>query len=442
MATVERALDLIPDGASIVSAPGCGAPTTLLAGLQHRCAGRGWSLHTGLLLGELAFSEAVRAGELDYVTWHAYGKGAEILAAGHGDHVAIRASQVPGHLRRMRPGAAIVRVTPPDGAGNCSLGPSASYGMAALESASVRIAEVDPRLPRTTGNSSVPFELFDATVEAGLERAEYRSTAPSEVARRIASIVLELLPLRPTLQLGIGAVPEFIVSCLADADLGGVRFVGMATDAMVDIFDAAIDKRPATLPPVFSPELMGTDHLLTFADGNPHVGVYTSDVAHASHRLALLDRFVSVNSAVEIDLLGQVNVEHIGARRVSSIGGSLDFVEAAMHSEGGMRILALPSTSSRGEHSKIVPRLTVPVSAPSTAVDYVVTEYGSTRLRGLTDRARAEALIAIAHPAHRRDLASTLGGGTRQPVPPPAADAPALHSDRSQDRALANRVED
>jgi acyl-CoA hydrolase len=186
----------------------------------------------------------------------------------------------------------------------------------------------------------------------------------------------------------------------------------MGTDAMVDLFDRGLlaDGRPA----IESPDLMGTRKLMAFAHENPVVGVFPSSLAHSPRRLARHERLVSVNSAIEIDLSGQVNSEVVGGRQVSGIGGSLDFVEAATDSAGGMRIVALPSTTRDGSHSRIVARLDLnaAVTIPRAMVDIVVTEHGVARLAGKTIRQRAEALIEVAAPQHRQ----ALGEALRQPV--------------------------
>jgi acyl-CoA hydrolase len=142
---------------------------------------------------------------------------------------------------------------------------------------------------------------------------------------------------------------------------------------------------------------------MEFADGNPAVGVYESSTAHAPALLGRGDRLVSINSAIEVDALGQVNAEQVRGRQVAGVGGSLDFVEAATHSRGGLRIIALPATTADGRTPRIVARLGkgVPVSLPRSMVDIVVTEYGVARLAGLSVRERAEALAAIAAPQHR-----------------------------------------
>ena len=400
----DDAMALVPTGATIVTSGCCGAPNTLLAALSVACVDQGWTLESGLLLGDLAFAPAVRTGDLRYRSWHVLGESAVLFNDGLAEYVPLRASRVPTFLRERPPTVAIVRMTPPDRHGRSSLGPSAAYARAALEAANIRIAEIDPDLPWTLGDSTVDSTAFDALVEARLTGTHYERAAPHEVADRVIDHLLELIPTEPTLQIGLGAIPEHLVSRLARTGLGPFRFVGMATDAMADLVDE-LDHAPAgPYPAIFSPDLMGSRALMTFAHRNRLVGVHPSTVAHDPRTLARFPRLVSVVSAIEIDLLGQVNSESVRGRRVSGIGGSRDFVEAAINSTEGRRIVCLPSATPSGSASRIVNHLQGPVTIPSSGVDYVVTEHGVARLAGLSARARAEALIEIAHPAHRDAL--------------------------------------
>jgi 4-hydroxybutyrate CoA-transferase len=402
-------LSVLPVGSHLVSSPGMGAPGTVLAALGEVSAGKHWRLDSGLLLDDYPFLPAVIHGALTYRTWHVMPPVRDLVASGQVEYVPARASQLAGMLRHWRPDVAIVRVSPPDAGGYCSLGASVSYGRAALDVARHRIAEVDPAVPRTCGDSLVHVSTFDSLVESTMPVPEYRASRPSAVSTTIADRVLALLPHSPTLQIGIGGVPEALVRRLKDTDLGELRFVGMATDDMVDLFEAgrlrATDVVPA--PAVLSPDMMGGTRLLKFSDGNPAIGMYPSAVSHDPIALSRIPRFVSINTAIEIDLLGNVNSEVINGRQISGTGGSLDYVETATRSAGGLRIVAVPSTSSDGSISRIVPSLGS-VTIPRTMVDVIVTEYGSARLEGLSATERAEALVNIAHPGHRAALSAAL----------------------------------
>jgi len=403
--SARKALDRIPAGAQIVSAPGMGAPTTLLEHMGEASVGHNWTLSSGLLLGSYPFLPAVDAGELHYKTWHVMPPVRDRVASGEVGYVASRASQIAALLERWRVGTALVRVSPPDTAGYCSLGPSVSYGRTSLDSAAIRIAEVDPCVPRTRGDSLVHMSIFDSMVDTEQALPGYAGAAPDATSSAIVAHVLSLLPERPTLQVGIGSIPEALVRSLREADLGPVRFVGMATDDMVDLFEAGVVDRKVVngTPAILSPDMMCTAKLLEFSHENPAIGMYPSSVSHDAARLGEIERFVSINTAVEIDIFGNVNSEAIGGRQISGAGGSLDYVETATRSAGGFSVIAIPSTSRDGRLSKIVPAVQT-VTIPRTMVDYVVTEFGAARLSDLTLQERAEALASIAHPDHRDAL--------------------------------------
>jgi acyl-CoA hydrolase len=375
--------------------------------------GRDWILSSGLLLGDYPFLDLVRNGSLTYRTWHVMAPVRGLVAEGTVGFVPVRASRVAGLLAARGVDAALVRVTPPDRHGYCSLGPSAGYSLDILRLAGLRIGEVDEALPRTFGETAVHVSAFDALVQATEPTPRYVSAPADSVSQRIAERILGILPRDPTLQIGIGAIPESVVGSLGDADLGRVRFAGMATDEMAGLFEAGVID-PGNVgdgPPIVSPELMGGERLMAFADRNPAVSVHPSSTAHDASVLGRIERFASINTAIEVDLSGQVNSEMVKGRQVSGVGGSLDFVDAASRSPGGMRVIALPSTTPDGTHSRIVAAIGPggTVTIPRSMVDAVVTEHGVARLEGLTSRERIEALIGIAHPDHRQSLAAQAG---------------------------------
>lgn len=404
-----HALDRVPAGTHLVGAPGMGAPTTLLGALGERAAGRRWTLSSGLLLGDYPFLPAVEDGQLQYRTWHVMPRLRDLVASGVVGYVPARASHLPDLVSAWGVSAAMLRISRPDRTGYCSLGPSVSYGMAAARTAVILIGEVDPSLPRTCGDSRLHVSMFDSLVETETDTPTYISAAPNAVSSEVARRVLERLPRHPVLQIGIGAIPETLVRSLVDADVGRLRFVGMATDEMIDLFAAGVLDAEATgsEPAVLCPDMMGTAKLLAFSHDNPAIAMHPSTVSHDSARLGLLDRFTSVNTAVEVDLHGNVNSEVVKGRQISGPGGSLDYIDAATRSSGGLRIIALPSASADGSVSRIVPRLSH-VTVPRSMVDLVVTEHGVAELAGRTTRERTQALIDIAHPAHRDNLREAL----------------------------------
>lgn len=412
--TPSAAIGMVPDGVVIVSGPGCGTPTTLLRALGDAAeSARRWDLRSALLLGELGFVDAVAEGRLGYRTWHVVAATRGLVEDGHADFLPLRGSDLPGLLAAQPPDVVLVRVSPPDTAGEVSLGTSASYTRAAVDAGRIVIGEIDPGMPRTFGASRVPVSRFTALVETIDPTPEYRSAEPDATTWRIAEHVLGLVPQNPVLQLGIGGVPEALTACVTDAGLGHVRLLGLGTDGMVDLFEAGVLRAGDVVPEpaVSAVELMGTRRMLDFVHDNPAVGVYPVDVAGDPRRLMLRPRLVSVITALEVDLWGQVNLEQITGRQITGLGGAIDFHESARLSPGGVRIVALPSTA-RGA-SRIVPRLATgtPVTLGRHAVDHIVTEHGVASLGGLSLRERAEALIAVAAPEHRDALAEALVAG-------------------------------
>jgi acyl-CoA hydrolase len=408
--SVQDAMRGLPERPRIVAAPGCGTPETLLTGLAQAAGSlREPVLYSGLQLGAYPFLEAAAAGAVQYRTWHPYGPARAALGRGV-EYVPARASAVPGLLDLWETDVAFVRVSPPDRNGWCSLGPSASYVCHAVDRATRVIAEVDPRTPRTTGDSMLHVSQLDALVEADTPPCYFPAAKRDAVSDRVAQHVLALLPAAPTLQLGIGAVPEALAAFLGDTDLAGVRFAGMATDAMARLLESGfLDRgRVGGQPAISAAELMGTAALMEAAHDNPSIVLRDSRTGHQPLELGRLKRLVAVNSALEVDLYGQVNAEMLGARQVSGIGGSADFIEAGFDSDGGLSVIALPSATADGATSRIVTKLSADiVSLPRHTIDAVVTEHGVAWLRGRTERERAEALIAIAHPDHRPALASS-----------------------------------
>lgn len=408
----EEALSTLTRGARVVAGPGCGTPVTTLRALGRLAAERDLRPHlrSGLLL-DYPFLEALSAGRMRYDTWHVMGEVRGLVDQGLASYLPARASEVPAIVDAWAPDAALVRISPPDRHGYCSLGPSASYTLPAVMAAPLVIGEVDERLPRTLGNSTFHVSRLTALVESQDATPEYPGARLDPVSRRIADLVLALLPESPTLQLGIGAVPEALVAALAASPGSTFRFAGMGCDAMIPLFESGAIPAGAVLPApgVFAAELMGTSRLMEYADQHPGIGVFPSGSSHHAPGLGLRDAFVSINSALEVDLWGQVNAEVARGRQYAGVGGSADFFEAAHISAGGLRIIALPATTSAG-HSRIVRRLGTDgvVTIPRHTADIVVTEHGVARLAGATLAERAERLVAIADPNARDELADGL----------------------------------
>lgn len=405
MTPVHRALDGVRPGARIVASPYCATPETLLRELGARAQQvGGLTLSSGLLFGTHPYVDAAYSGDLRVRSWHVGGPARRLARDGLVDYLPCRAGDVAGTFGGGID-VALVRVGPPDPDGNCSLGPSLSYTRAAIDHAALVIAEVDETFPRTCGaQTSIPRSLIDVLVETDTATCTYATATPTDQSARIADLVLDLLPLGATLQVGIGAVSEAVAAALDPSDLRGMHLVGLATDAMA----ALLEPGPGSTG-ITAVELMGTERLFRAAHDNPGVQMASSARVHDPIWLATLPRLVSVCSALQVDLTGQVASEAVDDTLVAGIGGSVDFFDGAHLSESGLRVVALPSTTTRGA-SRIVHRLgaSTPVTLPRHSVDAVVTEHGVAWLRGRSLRERAEALIDIAAPDHRRLLGAAV----------------------------------
>ncbi|MDR3509582.1 MAG: acetyl-CoA hydrolase/transferase C-terminal domain-containing protein [Caulobacteraceae bacterium] len=294
------------------------------------------------------------------------------------------------------------QVCPPDADGQCSVGIAADFPTLAWKRAHRRVALINPAMPRPPRGPSLPLDSFDLVVDAGGALSQGQEGSPSEEAGRIADRIAGLIPDRAAIQSGIGGAPGAAIARLTQ-HRGLVIRSGMITDAYGALADAgALDPDGAHITGVaygtagFYEDLARRD-LARFAD---------THTTHGAASLAGVERFVSINSALEVDLFGQVNSEWRGERLISGVGGGPDFVRAAGRSAGGLSIIALPATAAGGKVSRIVPRLTCPTIAIGRAdIDTVVTEHGVASLKDLSVEARAQALIAIAEPARQTELA-------------------------------------
>ena len=407
---VEEAIGRLDPGMRVLLPPGCAEPTPLITEILRQADRlRPLTLMGGLHLGGHPFCAPEYDGRLRWVTFHAMPALGDALARGQAEFIPLRYFDAPRVFGAGGPWAAdavLVQTAPPDAAGRLSLGVSTSYPLPVARRAPLVIAEVNHRMPRTLGDSTIALDRVAAWIETDRPLVPYPSPGVGEVEGRIAANVAEVVPDGATLQVGVGAVPEAIVS-----GLGGHRDLGvhsLLVDAMLPLLERGVitgarnRRHPGCLD---LGEIMGTEPLFRWAHENARVYMEPSTVIHDPMVVAGLDRFVSVNSAIEIDLTGQVNAEALGPRQVSGIGGQFDFVAGAALG-GGRSVIALPSTGRRGEVSRIVARLGAgtPVTTPRHLVDCVVTEFGRAELRGLSDTQRARELTRIAHPRFREGL--------------------------------------
>lgn len=402
----DEAFDDIADGTRVVAGNACGTPTTLLAGIAAQAERVGSiTLTCGLLLGEIPLESAVRSGALQVRSWHVHGALRQLYREGLIDYLPIRLLDIPDVVLRESD-VALIRVGPADHDGYCSIGPSASFTIDAIDRARLVIAEVSEDMPRTHGDSAVHISRIDRFVRSEYPLPEHPQATPDAVATAIAQNVLSILPEGATLQLGIGAVPEALASAIArDGAPASFGLIGLVTDAMIPLVEQIAAR---TGVPVRAVELMGTAAFMRWAHNNAALEMRSSQHVHNPVELSAIPRLVSVNSAVAVDVRGQVIAESVRGSVIAGVGGSADFSEGAHLSAGGLRIIALASTTRSGATTIVAAHDRADtVTAPHHSVDAVVTEYGVAWLRGRTRRERAHALTGIAGPDHRDSL-STL----------------------------------
>lgn len=333
----------------------------------------------------------------------------EAVQTGVADYIPLFLSEMPGLFRRgiMTIDVAMISVSPPDKHGFCSLGPSVDITLGAIESAKLVIAEINPNVPRTHGDGYVHFSKIDYAIDVNTPMYETKPRVISETERRIGKYIAEMIEDGATLQMGIGAIPDAVLSELHNHRKLGVH-TEMFSDGVIDLVEKGVitGEMKKVLPNVITACFaMGSKRLYDFIDSNPSVvfkeASYTNDTA----RIRRNPKVTAINSAIEIDLTGQVCADSIGSMQFSGVGGQMDFIRGASLSEGGKPIIAMPSITRHGE-SKLVPFLKPGASVTTTRahVHYVVTENGVANLYGKSLKQRAEALIAIAHPTHQEIL--------------------------------------
>lgn len=331
------------------------------------------------------------------------------VADGMADFIPCFLSEVPIMFRRkvIPINVALVQVSPPDQHGYTSLGVSVDATLAAVEMADTVIAQVNPNMPRTHGDGLVHVRNFDAMVWNEDPIYEMPTHALTEVEQRIGEHVAGMIEDGSTLQMGIGAIPDAVLSCLGNHKDLGVH-TEMFSDGVIPLVESGVingkmkEKHPYT---VVSGFMIGSRKLYEFVDDNPEVRMLDIQYVNDTKVIRQNPKVVSINSAIEVDLTGQVCADSIGTRMYSGVGGQMDFIRGASLSEGGKPIIALPSATRKGQ-SRISAFLKPGAGVVTTRahVHYVVTEYGVADLYGKSLRKRARAMIDIAHPDHREEL--------------------------------------
>ncbi len=401
-------------GMKVLLPPACGEPVALVAEICRQADRlRDLTLLGGIHLGDYPWARPERAA-LRYATWHMSPPLEDARRRGRVEFVPVRYHDLTREFVAggvWAPDCVLVHTAPPDARGYLSLGVSVGVTLPAARHAPLVIAQVNPQMPRTLGNAFLHRSQVDAWVDVDEALTPYPPPAVGDVERAIGRRVAALVPDGATVQVGVGAIPQAVLDALVDhRDLGLHSLLVDSSVALIERGVVTNAQKRVHRGRMDIAEVMGTRRLFDFVHENPLVNMESSAFVHDPDAVARLDRFVAINSALEIDLTGQVTAESLGPRQVAGVGGQFDFVLGAGRSRGGRAIIALPSTGRSGAVSRIVPSLSAgaAVTSPRVLADWVVTEHGAASLRGKGERGRAEALIAVAHPRFQGELERAL----------------------------------
>ncbi len=409
--TADKAIALIQPGHRIFVGTGCAQPLALTRALAARAHDLPDTEIVHLLTaGEAPYAREDIAKCFRVNTFFISANVRDLVQRGMGDYTPMSLSDIPRFFAsgRFPLDVAMIQVGPPDLNGKCSLGVSVDIVKSAAENASFVIAQVNPRMPRTLGDSFLNVYDLDVLVPSDDPIIEYAQPKPSEAAEHIGEYVAALIDDGCTVQLGIGQIPQSIPTYLKNKHDIGIH-TEMLTDSIIDLVESGVVTgkcKTFDTGKVVASFCMGSQKLYDYIDNNPAFAFFPTEYVNDPFNIKRHNRMVAVNMALEIDLTGQVCSDSIGSKFYSGIGGQTDFNRGAAASAGGKAIIALPSTAEDGKVSRIVPFLTSGAGVVVTRGDvhYVATEYGVAYLPGKSVQERAIALISIAHPDFRERL--------------------------------------
>jgi len=408
--TAEEAVKRVKSGDRIVFSHAAGEPLVLPGALMKRVNElRGVEIVHMVPMGEALYCKPEYAGSFRHVALFTGGPTREAIWENRADYIPYFFNEIPFLFETILPvNVAMVTVSPPDKDGFCSLGVSVDYTKKAVECAQTVIAEVNPTMPRTHGDSFIHVSQIDCFVEVNLPIHELKNGKLTEIEENIGRHVAELIEDGCTLQLGIGGIPDAVLKNLTNFKDLGIHSE-MISDGVKNLVDKnVITGRRKTLHrgKIIVNFLMGSREFYDWVDDNPIIEMRTVDYTNNPYVVAQNKKMVAINSALEVDLLGQVCADSLGPKQFSGVGGQVDFVRGARLSEGGKAVIALPS-SAKGGVSRIVPTLKsgAAVTTSRNDVDYVVTDFGIASLKGKTVRERMKSLINIAASEAKEELA-------------------------------------
>ena len=412
--TPERAVEVIQSGQRIFLTGNCSVPQSIVAALVERAP----------QLEDVEIVQVLTIGSAEYVD-HEVAKhlrvntlfiSENVRAAvndGRADFTPCLLGEVPLLFSQgiLPLDAALIHVSPPDEHGFCSLGVEVGITKTAAASAKVVIAEINPQMPRTLGDAFIHISKIDHVLPVDYKLPEMPMGQPTDLSMQIGKRVADLIEDGSTMQMGIGAIPDGVLHHLGNKKDLGIH-TELFSDGVVELYEAGVitnERKTLHRGKIIAGFLLGTQRLYDFVDNNPVVEMHPTEYVNDPFIISQNEKMVAINSAIEVDLTGQVCADSIGTRLYSGVGGQLDFMRGSARSKGGKPIIALPSTvtTSRGDHfSRIVPTLKPGAGVVTTRNDvhYIATEFGVADLHGKTIRQRARALIDIAHPDQRAGL--------------------------------------
>ena len=411
LVTAEEAVSGIKSGERIYISGNAATPYALMKALASRKAElRDVELVHVLLMGEDPLSKPEMEGHFRHNSLFVGPADRKAINEGRADYVPIFLHQIPDlfYSGQMPLDTAVVHLSPPDEHGFMSFGVEVLGSKAAVETAKTVIAQVNEKMPRVLGDSFIHVSRVHKIAEISEDLPELERKPATEVERKIGHFIAELIEDGSTLQLGIGGIPDAVLAALKDRRDLGIH-TEMISDGVMEAIDAgSITGAKKTFHPnkVILTFILGSRRLYEFVDNNPVIEAHPTDYTNDPFNVSRNDNMVAINSAMEVDITGQVCSDSIGTYIYSGFGGQVDFIRGAAHSKGGKPIIALPSMAKDGEISRIVPYLQKGSGVVTTRADvrYVVTEYGVAYLHGKNLQERTKALINIAHPKFRPDL--------------------------------------
>ena len=414
LTTAEQAVQAIESGNRIFLTGNCSVPQKLLSALVDRAPKlQDIEIVQVLTVGPAPHADPVMEGHLRINTLFISPNVRQAVHEGRADFTPVFLSEVPllfkeGHLPLD---VVLTQVSPPDEHGFCSLGIEAGLVKTPAQVARIVIAEINEQMPRTLGDSFIHFSKIDFAIPVNYPLAELPMGETNEISMRIGRYIADLIEDGSTMQMGIGAIPDAVLHFLVDKRDLGVH-TELFSDGVMELIQKGVitnERKTLHTGKIVAGFILGSKKLYDFVDDNPIVELHPTEYVNDPFVIAQNERMISINSAIEVDLTGQVCADSIGPKLYSGVGGQLDFVYGAARSRGGKPIIALPSTARPGGGapiSRIVSTLKPGAGVVTTRnhVHFVATEYGVAHLYGKTIRQRARALIKIAHPDFREQL--------------------------------------